>query len=102
MRQLSGTIDSNFVDARLTGANTGAPLAGDYSDEDALDTQLAAADAVYYTAARLGTMTINDKVFALRSAVDSAGFKPGGVIVSPALAEASPLPANAAPAAKKK
>lgn len=92
-------VGAQFVDARRNTNSTDF-LSGDYSTVAILDSELTTANAAYYTAARLATMTVNDKVFALRSEVDSAGFVPGGVIVSPAVAPA-PQPL-AAPAAKKK
>lgn len=89
-------VDAQFVDARFAGANTGSPLVGDYSDEAALDTQLATANAGYYTAARLGTMTINDKVFAVRSALDPTGFKPSGANTGDPAFFLNPEPVDAA------
>jgi hypothetical protein len=48
-------------------------------------------------------MSINDKIFALRSAVDAAGFRPSGANTGdPAFFLAPEPTAKAAPAAKKK
>ena len=95
-------VDAQFVDARNVGA-TSDVLTGTYTDEVTINTQLTSADAGYYTAARLLTMSINDKVFALRSAVDPTGFKPSGANTGDPAFFAAPVPsAKAAPAAKKK
>lgn len=65
-----------FTDKRLGRgvAEPGLSSETAYSTETNLDTALAAADAGYYTAARLATLTRNDKVYALRLASDSAGM----------------------------
>jgi PKD repeat protein len=71
MNQLSG---AQFTDARFTGANA-ETLTGDYKDEATIDAALTTANGTYFTAARLATMGLNDKVFALRSVTaDKAGF----------------------------
>lgn len=43
-------------------------------DQAALDTQLTALNGTYYTAARLQTMSLNDKIYALRVGYDNAGI----------------------------
>jgi hypothetical protein len=95
-------VDAQFVDARNVGAIIDV-LAGDYTTETAMDVELATANAAYYTAARLATMSINDKIFALRNAVDGAGFLPSGVNTGDPAFFSAPAPAKkAASAAKKK
>ena len=59
-----GSSESVLADA--TEAN--------YLDQAGLDTALAAADAVAFSAAKLSRMTKNDKVYALRKVQDAAGM----------------------------
>ena len=66
-----------FTDARLVGSST-TVLTSTYKDENTLDALLVTANAAYYTAAVLATMTVNDKIFAVRSHNDAAGFMPSG------------------------
>jgi immune inhibitor A len=74
MKALNQLAGVQFTDARFTGGNA-ETLTGDYKDEATIDSALTTANSGYYTAARLATMSLNDKVFALRSVTaDKAGF----------------------------
>ena len=68
--------ENTFVDKRRTQATatTGLGTPANYASVDALRTRLAAADAGYYTAARLNQMTKNDLIYALRTIDDTAGI----------------------------
>lgn len=71
--QLGNSI--GVVDKRATqGVNT-SPIAtpGNYANEAAMDTRLAAISGTTYTAAVLRRMTFNDKRHAIRLADDAAG-----------------------------
>lgn len=70
-----GVIDLDFVNslrANTTMGGNGSNLntPANYASILSLDTALAAANGTYYTQARLDSMTVNDKVFALRSIQD--------------------------------
>ena len=70
-----GQIDLDFVNslkatATLGGSTSGLNTPLNYSSISALDSALQTANGTYYTTARLDSMTVNDKVFALRSIQD--------------------------------
>ena len=72
--QFGPDVDVGFVDKRrASGPTTATPLGtpGNYASTAALDTRL---DALGYTAAERSIMTQNDKIYAVRSADDSAGI----------------------------
>lgn len=63
---LAATVSTDF--ARMVNSDP-------YSDFDAIDTALLALNGgASYTAARLNTMSINDKIFALRQETDKDGI----------------------------
>lgn len=66
-----------FVDKRRSSVQTNTNPLGtpaNYASESAMDTRLAAISGTAYSAANLSNMTLNDKVFALRTHDDSAGI----------------------------
>ena len=66
--------DLGFVDKRRSsGQTTTNPLGtpANYASVDAIETRLT---TIGYTAAQLGTMNLNDKIYALRLSDDSAGI----------------------------
>lgn len=68
--------DLCFVDKRRASGQTNTNPLGtpaNYKDVSSIDTRLAAVDANAYSAANLRTMNLNDKIYALRLADDSAG-----------------------------
>jgi hypothetical protein len=73
---LNQMVDTGFTDARHVGATTEA-LTGNYIDEAGLDTALAGAP-FSISAANLASMTINDKIYALRMASDPLSFGTAG------------------------
>lgn len=69
--------DLGFVDKRLSpGQTQGQPLAtiANYATNTSIEARLTAISATSYSAARLRTMTQNDKVYALRLNDDAAGI----------------------------
>lgn len=67
-------IKVGFVDKRrASGQNVATPLAtpANYASQSALDTRLL---ALGYSAANIRIMNLNDKVYAVRLADDSAGI----------------------------
>lgn len=70
-------VDLGFVDKRRSGSQTATtPLgtAANYADQTSLDTRLFAISATSYSASRLNSMTVNDKIYALRLNDDLAGI----------------------------
>lgn len=70
-----GQIDLDFVNSLKANATMGGSTMGlttplNYTSISSLDTALNTANSAYYTQARLDGMTVNDKVFALRSIQD--------------------------------
>lgn len=75
--QFGPILDLTFVDKRRSDTPTNTtPLgtAASYLSESALDTRLNAISSTSYSAARLRTMTTNDKIYAVRVHDDSAGI----------------------------
>lgn len=78
---VSGFVDPGFVNVQRAkadsaiGDETDLTTPVNYTSIDALDARLTAIDAAYYTAARLDKMTLNDKVYAVRSQDDSDTIK---------------------------
>jgi hypothetical protein len=75
--QLGVMPELGFVDKERAASQTETnPLGtiGNYKDIASLDARLTTIDATAYSAARLRQMTVNDKIFALRSADDSTGI----------------------------
>ncbi len=75
--QFGPAIDLGFVDKRRSSGQTNTnPLAtpANYASEAALDARLTAISATTYSAANLSNMTLNDKIFAVRTNDDSAGI----------------------------
>lgn len=74
--QLSPEVPMNFIDkTKATSksvASSGASVAtpANYASQTAIDARLTAISALY-TAARLNSMTLNDKVYAIRLADDA-------------------------------
>ena len=71
----TGILRTNFVNSTQAvagsgGSNVGLTTPGNYTSIASLDSALATANAAYYTTARLDSMTVNDKIFALRSIQD--------------------------------
>jgi hypothetical protein len=54
----------------MGGTGSGLTTPVNYSSVSAMRTRLAAANAGYYTTAKLNEMTVNDMIFALRSIDD--------------------------------
>lgn len=76
---LNQTMNSlGVVDKRQSSGSATAPISSTThnatKDDAAMDAQLTTLNAAYYTAARLQTMSENDKVYALRLGYDSAGI----------------------------
>jgi len=70
----TGTVDKR--DTTKAGANASSlSTPANYASVNAMRTRLAAINAGYYTAARLDRMSVNDMVYAIRVADDSAGIK---------------------------
>lgn len=72
--QIGPIVEIGFIDKRRSGSQTNTSPVGtpaNYASISALDTRLT---ALGYTASQLRIMTVNDKVFAVRSADDSAGI----------------------------
>jgi hypothetical protein len=74
-----GAVPLNIIDKRraaagstTVGLSTFPATPANYASISALDTRLAAISGTKYTQARLDTMTLNDKVYALRLEDDSA------------------------------
>jgi hypothetical protein len=70
-----GQIDVDFVNSLKATATMGGSTSGlntpvNYSSISALDAALQGLNGAYYTTARLDSLTVNDKVFALRSIQD--------------------------------
>ena len=73
-----GPIDTGFVDKRRGRTYDGQALAeaNNFNTVAALKARLTALKPTTYTAAKLGTMTVNDMVYALRlESADAAGIK---------------------------
>lgn len=69
---LGGAIDMGSVVDKRRGNNLAAnPLSNNYADETALNNALTTAG---YTDAQAASMTINDKIYAVRLANDAAGI----------------------------
>lgn len=69
--------DLNFTDKRRASGQTNSTPLGtpaNYMDVASIDARLAAVDATAYSAANLRIMNLNDKIYALRLADDSAGI----------------------------
>lgn len=67
-----GFVDRTRATAGSVADNTSAVATpANYASEAALDARLAAINATSYSAARLATMTFNDKVYAVRLNDDS-------------------------------
>jgi hypothetical protein len=69
---LNQLLEVQITDARFVGANAES-LTGDYKDEATLDTALAGAP-FSLSAATLASMTVNDKIYAVRMASDALSF----------------------------
>lgn len=69
-----GQIDIDFVNSlkavAIPGSTSNLVTPVNYSSISALDAALIAANGTYYTQARCDSLTVNDKVFALRSIQD--------------------------------
>lgn len=65
-----------FVDKRVTQGSTGSPVTSpfNFNSVAGLRSRLTAANAGYYTTARLDNMTKNDMVYALRTIDEAAGI----------------------------
>lgn len=75
--QYGPILEVDFVDKRRADTPTNTSSIGtpaNYASESALDTRLDAISSTSYSAARLRTMTTNDKIYALRLNDDSAGI----------------------------
>lgn len=74
-----GPVDTNFVDKRRTKGDHNSQVlaeAANYGSIANLKARLTALNATSYSAARLASMSVNDMVYALRTAsADSAGIK---------------------------
>lgn len=75
--QLGPVLDDTWVDKRRSGTaaiSTGnITTPANFASISALDARLAAVSGTKYTAPRLQTMTVNDKVYALRVEDEAAG-----------------------------
>lgn len=70
-----GVVDKNRSTARSVAKSNGSiSTAANYDNVAAMDARLQAINGTYYTNARLDSMTMNDKVYALRLADDAATF----------------------------
>lgn len=73
--QIETEFELGFTDKRRVPGSTtalvGAPLT--YTSIATLDAALTTANAGYYTAARLASLSKNDKIYGLRLANDAAG-----------------------------
>ena len=68
-----GVVDKRAVSkAGSNAVSTGTPA--NYADVNAMKTRLAAINGTYYTATKLNQMSVNDMVFAIRTADDAAGI----------------------------
>ena len=67
-----GISDKRYAAKTQSGSNLAT--AANYHSILSLDTRLIAANAAYFTAARLNMMGKNDKVYALRLIDDAAGL----------------------------
>jgi hypothetical protein len=70
-------VDLGFVDKRRSGAMSDAtPLStvANYASSSTLDARLTAISATSYSASRLNSMTVNDKIYAVRLNDDLAGI----------------------------
>lgn len=72
--QQDSTLSTGFIDVRHTQGNAGTPLSNpaDFTSVSTAETKLLANG---YTQARLNTMTINDKIYALRLLEEASGIK---------------------------
>lgn len=75
-----GEVEVGFVNKNRATAGSVAKSNGDvatpanYENMAALDARLTAISATTYTASRLDTMTLNDKIYALRLSDDPTTF----------------------------
>lgn len=72
-KMFSADVDTCWTDRRLSPGQTETnPLStpANYASGSAIDARLTAISATSYSASRLRTMTLNDKVYALRLADD--------------------------------
>jgi hypothetical protein len=63
-----------FVDKRKSGGGLPVTTPANFTSVSAARTRLAAIDGTYYTSARLDQMTLNDMVYAIRTADEAAGI----------------------------
>jgi hypothetical protein len=75
MFSTSPTVSVGFQDVRHVGSTVPVIVEADYRSEATLDTALGTANSGYYTAACLAQMTLNDKIYAMRTIADAAGIK---------------------------
>jgi hypothetical protein len=76
---MMGYPNVNFVNSRKAVAGMGGTSAdvatiGNYGSVFALRARLAAANAAYYTSARLDSLTVNDMIFAVRNMDDATSI----------------------------
>ena len=70
-----GVVDKQRSTSRsVAKSNNSVSTPANYDNVAAMDARLQAINAGYYTNARLDSMTMNDKVYALRIADDSGTF----------------------------
>ena len=70
-------VDLGFVDKRRSASQTDqTPLgtSANYASGNALDARLTAISSTSYSASRLRTMNVNDKIYAVRLNDDLAGI----------------------------
>lgn len=77
--QISSPLGQALVVDKRNVYNSGAsPLSSTAwnasRDNNSIDTQLTTLNGAYFTAAMLQTMTLNDKIYALRVGYDNAGI----------------------------
>lgn len=73
--QMVGYPNYDFVNSRkavagMGGTSSDLATVGNYASVFALRSRLAAANAAYYTTARLDSLTVNDMIFAVRNMDD--------------------------------
>jgi hypothetical protein len=74
MFNVSPVNSVGFVDSRHVGSTVPVIVEADYRSEATLDAILTAADGTYYSADNLKLLTLNDKVYAVRTIADAAGI----------------------------
>jgi hypothetical protein len=74
MFSVSPVNSVGFVDKRHVGSTVPVIVEADYRSEAAMDAILTAADGTLYSAANLLHLTLNDKVYAVRTIADAAGI----------------------------